>query len=122
MTPVEACAQLEKAMSAQHGCDTLLSTSGRPCNRCRQSAKALLPVVDAAQQEAAERAWDEGYAAAEADEDRNPWDATCNPYRLQGTRSNRRCPVNAVPTPDTDDELRAELRRRGDVADGSEDA
>lgn len=37
--------RLEAAMSAQHGCDTLLSTSGRPCNRCCQSAKALLPVV-----------------------------------------------------------------------------
>lgn len=77
--------QLAEAMAAQHGCDTLLSTSGRPCNRCRQSAKTLLPVVEhiatARVVEARATAWDEGYAAAEADEDRHPWDATRNPHR-----------------------------------------
>lgn len=45
--------RLAEAMSVQHGCDTLLSTSGKPCNRCRQSAAALLPVVESI---AAERA------------------------------------------------------------------
>lgn len=69
-------AQLEQAMSAQHGCDTLLSTSGKPCNRCCQSAKTLLPVIAdlyeavAAAQEVSSVNWTEAVAEADNDTDR----------------------------------------------------
>ncbi len=51
--------RLAEAMSVQHGCDTLLSTSGKPCNRCRQSADALLPVVESIAAERAAEALEE---------------------------------------------------------------
>ncbi len=55
----DARTQLAEAMSVQHGCDTLLSTSGKPCNRCTQSARALLPVVERIADERAAEALEE---------------------------------------------------------------
>jgi hypothetical protein len=45
MTDAEILNRLRETLAAQHSCDTLLSSF--ICNRCLQSAKALLPTVRA---------------------------------------------------------------------------